>query len=770
MQIAIVNSFPNVPFTAEREFLARFRKAAKAIGHHTHECATSDEINWCQPDFVISTHEFTPKLTEHLTLGAMWSPPTFFEGDPYRVRSVLSYDGYLVGSEFVRRFIEDLEFSSGITKPKSGFLFLPSARKTKFSIPRSRQWDLVYIGVHWDGLRHKDILSGLHQAGALNVYGPSAGWSDYAGCYRGSVPYDGASVIRVLSKHGVALCLHKEEHLAADTPSMRLFEAAAASCVIIVDDIPFARRLLKDAVFYVDTGASGEEVVEVILDHLRWIRANPKGAVEMAQASHAILSREFGLERLVAQCCTFAQDILERNNSDRSTAVSNLARNFGSGEQLRTGTVESSHQQEALVDIIVRAGGRPLQTVKRALRSIARQDFGTYRVLIVDYKGREDLTELPAAESTHNMQIRYFRSADTGLRSTATWTGLRNVSAPFFALLDDDDEIMVSHFSSLLGLAAERPQYGFIYSGVIRVEEESAVSIEPPNFKGPLDRDLMERRELKFLDAHDMGRLLAFDNYIQSNTWICRREILDGQILKDPQLVVMEDLYFYLLIASKTDFLCSYRPTAFWNWRSSSNDNSMASVGQKIWVDAAATISRRLRLIDFKVPHRIAAAPRKHESAVKLIRRPSEVFKLCRGVPANFSRETMSRIAHVGFHPPEEEGTWTSGDDSVMCFDLEQPLQHLDLKLTLMACPLSDHSDRTVVITINDTTFFEGTLPSWTTIELQNSVTFLDEEDKLKIRIRSDMLTIPRELKISEDPRLLGVLCRSILIVAPIAT
>src|SRR4051812_9392072 len=172
MHIALVNSFPNLPRTAEREFIARFRIAAQNLGHSAYEVVTSEDVHRCHPDFVIATHEFSPKLTPFLTLGAMWSPPSFYEDDEDRIASILSYDAHLVGSRSVAKFIEDLEYPTGIRKPKSDFLFLPTSPATTFSVPPDRRWDLVYIGVHWDGMRHGELFAGLDRCGLLNVYGP----------------------------------------------------------------------------------------------------------------------------------------------------------------------------------------------------------------------------------------------------------------------------------------------------------------------------------------------------------------------------------------------------------------------------------------------------------------------------------------------------------------------------------------------------------------------------------------------------------------------
>ena len=78
MRIAVINSFPNRPNTAEREFIERFHIACNAIKIDCATVTTSDEIVDARPDLVLATHEFSRKLTQFPTLGLIWSPLSFF--------------------------------------------------------------------------------------------------------------------------------------------------------------------------------------------------------------------------------------------------------------------------------------------------------------------------------------------------------------------------------------------------------------------------------------------------------------------------------------------------------------------------------------------------------------------------------------------------------------------------------------------------------------------------------------------------------------------
>jgi hypothetical protein len=111
--------------------------------------------------------------------------------------------------------------------------------------------------------------------------------------------------------------------------------------------------------------------------------------------------------------------------------------------------------------------------------------------------------------------------------------------------------------------------------------------------------EIRERRELKFFDDFNINRLLRFDNYIQSNAWLARRHVLTEDVLDDPELEVAEDMYFYLLLASRHQFLFSDTVSAVWNWRSMADDNSMTSVSQYRWAVNGGRLLRRLAQVSF---------------------------------------------------------------------------------------------------------------------------------------------------------------------------
>jgi phosphoglycerol transferase len=752
MNIALVNGWPCLPNTAEVEYIKRFIQAANRLGHRAYEVVTSDDIHHCEPDFVIATHEFTPKLTPYFTLGAMWSPPKFYSNDPTRIKSILSYDGYLVGSSHVREFIDALEFSTGVKKPRSDFLFLPTSLSTLFHarLPSFR-FSLAYIGVHWDGLRHNRLLNLLSQADQINIYGPADSWTAYASSYRGTVPFDGNAVLETLSRHGIALCIHKEEHRNADTPSMRLFEAAAAGCLIISDEIPFARRVLGDSAFFIDLRSPAKEIAARIAEIVRWANEHPDLANSMAFRSHKILNDSYSIESLLQKCCAFAFKAKADARERRSSAVQRFS---ASRSEAESGT----SAPRPLVDIIVRTGGRELSHLQRALQSVARQSAGRYRVLLVDYKNRADVRACAETAQTSSLQIEYLTCPDTGHRSTALWTGLRHVTAPFFAMLDDDDTVMPTHFPGLLETALEDPGHCLYYTGVVRVEEEPGNHASAVNFSGSLEFDVPERRDLKFLDRFNLAKLLKFENYIQSNAWIARSSALDKRALIDPELVVAEDMYLYFMLARKGSFKLSPTPTAYWHWRSTSGDNSMLGVEGTIWEREMTKVVLRL---DQEVMHNGMSFVEMRE--LLGLNAPSQPIIPVRAatidpdIATYFSPALVVGTRQRNLHEPEADGVWTSAIDASLQVKLSKPANWFALQLDFRASNSKHKREQDVEISINGEILFSASTDDWGLISARGKIHFTTATDVLFIRVRCGYTTMPEDEFVNGDKRPLGV-------------
>lgn len=133
----------------------------------------------------------------------------------------------------------------------------------------------------------------LSRTGFTKFYGVHKNEDIITQGYMGTIPFDGVSVIDILQQHGIVLVLHSDIHNAESIPTSRIFEAAAASTVIISDQNPFVKKHFGDSVFYIDTSLSAKSIYNQIQAHMRTIYQNPQKALEMAKTAHQIFIENF---------------------------------------------------------------------------------------------------------------------------------------------------------------------------------------------------------------------------------------------------------------------------------------------------------------------------------------------------------------------------------------------------------------------------------------------------------------------------------------------
>lgn len=553
LRLAVLNSWPNLEYSAEREFIARLKLACLNLGWVCIEVVTSEDILNANPDCVIVTHEFSPKLTEIPTIGLIWSPPDFYRHDASRIKTILSYDGYLTGSDSVRDYLSDLLFSTGKDSPISDWNFLPTAPKIEFRPPNLSDPSLFYAGVHWDGDRHGELINGLCANLPVAFYGDPAKWAHFGGSYKGVIPFDGVTIFDRINEAGIALCLHREEHLRHDVPSMRIFESAAAGAVIITENSTFAKRHFDDSVLYVDQNLNAPQKVMQIRAHYEWICSHPTEALELAVKSHAIFNSYFSLEHLLGRLPDFLRHVKRAGYYD----------------------IELGPTREPKVEVIVRIGGRGLDYIERCVNSLAGQTHRNLGLILVYYREVAGLDILLEKYKTRFVSIKQIASRPTGFRSTSLWDGIRVVDGDYFCNQDDDDTLHCNHIGSLVYLLESNRDCHVAYSGCVQVQDEPGHYYQQINFTGPRDVEIKENRHLVFFDPFNRHRILSFDNFVQSNAWLARKYVLEERDMADPKLTVAEDMYLYFLFLRRGDFIFSWRVSANWHWRSTSKDNSM---------------------------------------------------------------------------------------------------------------------------------------------------------------------------------------------------
>ncbi len=317
-KFAVIKLWPSLK-TAEDECIARLKISARSLGL---ECLEVDsfarlvdpphvQLTREDVDFVLSLHFETPKRYDIFSFVALWNPLQFFHEWGYRkfTRNLLSHDDFLSCSsawadDQVKRHLA----SDRMRQPPE--LRLYHSVSEPIYRPTIGEGKLFYAGINWEKIskrpqRHGALLKLLDKTGDLRIYGPKLfnGFDVWAGykSYRGPIPFDGVSLIRLINKAGISLVLSSEAHRQSELMSSRLFESLAAGAVIISDENPFARRYFGDTLLYIDTTLDAKETHEQVQSHLAWIRSEPAAAERLAQQAQEIFLRDFTLDHCLRE-------------------------------------------------------------------------------------------------------------------------------------------------------------------------------------------------------------------------------------------------------------------------------------------------------------------------------------------------------------------------------------------------------------------------------------------------------------------------------------
>ncbi len=154
-------------------------------------------------------------------------------------------------------------------------------------------------------------MTTLEDKGYLQVYGAPKKWEFLKSAYKGFIPANGYSFIKKMREAGVTLILHSSNHLRDSIPTSRIFEATAASTVIISDRHKFVEQEFGDCVLYVDTNQSAEHVSEEIDNHMQWIKNNPDKARELARCAHQIFQNRFTFEQQLLNVAAVQESLMD---------------------------------------------------------------------------------------------------------------------------------------------------------------------------------------------------------------------------------------------------------------------------------------------------------------------------------------------------------------------------------------------------------------------------------------------------------------------------
>lgn len=198
-------------------------------------------------------------------------------------------------------------------KPYQGFRWAPTVHSNNYKFQGAHS--VFYPGgACMDETRNSDkykqMFSLLDQTGYMEIYGWKNRWLHTPNSYKGFIPTDGVSILKINNAAGISLVLHAHEHFASATPTGRIFEAAAANTVIISDRHPFVVENFGDNVLYIDVSQDAQGMFKQIDEHVQWIKTHPAEAQHMAERCHEIFLKKFTLEEQMQRLL----DLAMKNN------------------------------------------------------------------------------------------------------------------------------------------------------------------------------------------------------------------------------------------------------------------------------------------------------------------------------------------------------------------------------------------------------------------------------------------------------------------------
>lgn len=295
-------------FQGENSFACRLQAACKNLGWESDIIDITDfkYLKKHPYDFVINLVPGRYKFRGAKYYLAIFHPiHHYFEPDGTLSKTYRSYDGYLLTYSPERN---DKNFGL----EKTPYLkWYPTTQMREYQEPNPTA--LFYLACVWgnrfDDIKMQRFLNLLDKKSFTRVYGRDLIKKLCPQAYRSPLPYDSHSVCEAAHLAGVTLVLHSEDHNAHGLPSGRIFEAAAASTVIISDKNAFVKEYFGDSVLYIDTEQSAENIIAQVEKHMDWIQSHREAAVEKARQAYAIYRDQFLLEEQMSQLIAFHEEI-----------------------------------------------------------------------------------------------------------------------------------------------------------------------------------------------------------------------------------------------------------------------------------------------------------------------------------------------------------------------------------------------------------------------------------------------------------------------------
>ncbi len=171
------------------------------------------------------------------------------------------------------------------------------------------------------------------------------------------------------------------------------------------------------------------------------------------------------------------------------------------------------NSNKVLVSIIVRTKDRP-NLLKIALSSISAQTYRPIEVVLVNDGGCDlDIEEIK--NILGDVSLNYIKLEKNMGRARAGNVGIENSNGEFIGFLDDDDEYLPEHLTTLVSVASQC-DYLIVYSDALKVKKRFNIS--------PIS---IEEYESEIFSSYDFSYIdLITENYIPLTTLLFKRNVL----------------------------------------------------------------------------------------------------------------------------------------------------------------------------------------------------------------------------------------------------
>lgn len=269
--------------------------------------------------FTFNHCEYLPILPNKKGVFFHWAPSGFLPANLVKqyISNMYCFDDVVGGYETSSAKYDCL--NAGYTNPLLTHIGSSVPKDYVISPKEFSSKKLFYVGINLENdystPRFKELFRLLDNQDLIDFYGPEEVygikdcWKGYRS-YKGSIPFDGKSIMQKINDTGIVLALNSPVHNNVGSVSNRIYEAAAGGALIISDETPYVRKYFGDSVFYLDLEKSEEELSQEVEEIIKWANENPRKAYEKAVASQKCFLQHLTLDKMIE---SFKKEIKIKN-------------------------------------------------------------------------------------------------------------------------------------------------------------------------------------------------------------------------------------------------------------------------------------------------------------------------------------------------------------------------------------------------------------------------------------------------------------------------